>query len=210
MFKRRTKPGWWRWSKEQVYPRGGFRRAAAYLWHRLRRLPDPPHRIARGVFVGTFVNFPPIFGLQLLAAAGLAFAVRGNVLAALLATFLSNPVTTPLIAVVSLRFGHWMLGTSGSLSMPGLFAAFAGAGAELWHNVQALFGPEVAHWDGLALFWERIYLPYLLGSILPGLVVSAGLAWASLMLTRTYQAMRRRRAVLRRAAKGRDGAPPTP
>lgn len=210
MFRRRTKPGWWTWSKEQVYPRGGFRRAGAYLWHRLRRLPDPPHRIARGVFVGTFVNFPPIFGLQLLAAAGLAWAVRGNILAALLSTFLSNPVTTPLIAVVSLRFGHWLLGSGDSLSVPGLFAAFGAAGRDLWHNIRAVFGPEVAHWDGLILFWERIYLPYLLGSILPGLIVSGLAAWAALVLTRTYQAMRRRRALQRRAAKKDDAAAPKP
>jgi uncharacterized protein len=103
-----------------------------------------------------------------------------------------------------------MLGTGDSLSLPGLFAAFGAAGSDLWHNLLAIFGPGEAHWDGLVLFWQRIYWPYLLGSILPGLAVSAVLAWASLTLTRAYQAMRRRRVMLRRAAKGDDAAHPKP
>lgn len=209
MFKRRTKLSFWAWSKEQVYPRKGFVRAIKYFWHRLRRLPDPPHRVARGVFAGTFVNFPPIFGFQLLAAAGLAWVMRGNILAALLGTFLSNPITTPIIAIVSLKLGHWMLGTPDGLSLNGVFAAFAGAGAELWHNVVSMFTPEIAHWDGLLEFWRTIYLPYLVGSILPGLLASFALAWATVPLVHAYQTLRKRRREKKRAAKADDHAGPS-
>ncbi len=214
MFKRREKQSFWARAKAQLYPRGGILRALKYTGHRLRRLPDPPHRVARGVFAGTFVNFPPIFGLQLLAAAALAWALRGNILAALFATLLSNPVTTPIIALVSLRLGHWMLGTSDTLSLGGVFVAFGTATAELWNNVLAIFGPGQAHWDGLILFWERIYLPYLVGSILPGLAVSFLLGWLTLPLVRAYQALRHRRIVKKRAsrtpAEGDDAAGPNP
>ncbi len=192
---------WGKWARHQIYPKGGIKRAAAYLWHRLRRLPDPPHRIARGVFVGTFVNFPPIFGIQIPAAALLAWALRGNVLAAVLGTLLSNPITTPLIALVSLNLGHWMLGTSESISVNGVFAAFAGAGQDLWHNLGAAFSPQTAHWDGLILFWHRIYFPYLIGSILPGLATSALFAWATLPLVTAAQALRRKRALARKSAR---------
>lgn len=193
MFKRRTPQSWAAWSKAQVYPRGGFKRASRYLLHRLRRLPDPPHRIARGVFAGTFVNFPPIFGFQIIAAIGLAMALRGNILAAVLATLLSNPITTPLIALASLTLGHWILGTPEGISLHATFAAFATAGAELWNNLTAAFTDQTAHWDGLALFWHRIYLPYLVGSILPGLATSALLAWATIPTLTAYQSLRRRR-----------------
>jgi uncharacterized protein len=193
VFKRRQRLSFWEQTRAQVYPRGGFVRMAKYLWHRLRRLPDPPHRVARGIFAGTFVNFPPIFGLQLVAAAALAWALRGNVLAALLATLLSNPITTPIIAVVSLQMGHWILGSPDHLSMTGIFAAFSMAGADLWHNVRAAFTADKAHWDGLHLFWDRIYFPYLIGSILPGLVTSVGFAALTVPLVRAYQALRRRR-----------------
>lgn len=193
MFKRRNPQTWHAWVKTQVYPRGGFRRASLYQWHRLRRLPDPPHRIARGIFAGTFVNFPPIFGLQIPAAALLAWAMRGNILAAVLATLLSNPVTTPLIAIVSLKLGHWMLGTPGGISLNAVFAAFAAAGADLWHNLTTLFTAETTSWEGLRLFWRRIYWPYTIGSILPGLVTSALLSWATIPVLTAYQTLRRRR-----------------
>ena len=198
VFRRRDPLTWWARLRQQTYPKGGFRRALAYHWHRLRRLPDAPHRIARGVFAGTFVNFPPIPGIQLPAAILLAWAMRGNILAAALATLLSNPLTTPLIALGSLRFGYWLLGTGEDLNVTLIFAAFAEAGQELWHNLRAAFGPEVAHWQGLAVFWHRIYLPYLVGSILPGLVVSGLLAWATVPVLTGYQRLRQRRAAARR------------
>lgn len=202
MFKRKPQ-SWGEWSKAQVYPRGGFMRAIRYNWHRLRRLPDPPHRIARGVFAGTFVNFPPIFGFQIVAAAGLAYLMRGNILAAILATLLSNPVTTPLIALVSLELGHWILGSSEGVSLNGVFAAFAAAGGDLWHNILAVFTREDAHWEGLLLFWRRIYLPYLIGSILPGILCSLLLYWLTVPALTAYQALRRRR-LQKRIAQRRD------
>ena len=191
---------WGKWARQQVYPKGGVKRAAAYLWHRLRRLPDPPHRIARGVFVGTFVNFPPIFGIQMPAAVLLAWALRGNVLAAVLGTLLSNPITTPLIALVSLNLGHWILGTPETISLNAVFAAFAGAGQDLWHNMGAAFTQETAHWDGLILFWHQIYFPYLIGSILPGLATSALFAWATVPLVTAAQALRRKRILAGKSA----------
>lgn len=202
MFKRKPQ-SWTQWSKAQVYPRGGFKRAIRYNWHRLRRLPDPPHRIARGVFAGTFVNFPPIFGFQIVAAAGLAYLMRGNILAAILATLLSNPVTTPVIALVSLELGHWMLGTPEGVSLNGVFAAFAGAGGDLWHNFLAIFTQESAHWEGLLRFWNHIYLPYLVGSILPGIACSLALYWLTVPALTAYQALRRRR-LQKRVAQRRD------
>ena len=34
----------------------------------LRRLPDQPHKVARGVFAGSLVGFLPLPGLQFIAA----------------------------------------------------------------------------------------------------------------------------------------------
>lgn len=205
MFRRRKKQSLTAWSMTQLWPRGGPWRALKYQWHRLRRLPDPPHRVARGVFAGVFVNFPPIFGFQIFAAVALAWALRGNILAAVLGTLLSNPITTPLIAVVSLQSGYWILGRDEALSVNGIFIAFGIAASEMWHNVMAIFTRDVTHWDGLAGFWERIYLPYLVGSIIPGLVVSFLMAWATIPVVKAYQAMRKRR-VQRKIARKRDDA----
>ena len=197
VFKRGKPLTWAAWTKAQVYPVGGFKRAGRYLWHRLRRLPDPPHRIARGVFAGTFVNFPPIFGLQMVAAAGLAWVMRGNVLAAVLATLLSNPITTPLIAAVSIKLGYFLLGIPGGVGLNEVFAAFAIAGSELWHNFLAIFGPEPTHWYGLVNFWHRIYWPYTVGSILPGIASSLVFYWLTRPTLSAYQGLRRRRLAAR-------------
>jgi uncharacterized protein (DUF2062 family) len=203
MFRRRTPLSWAQWAKEQIYPRGGFWRATTYLAHRLRRLPDPPHRIARGVFAGTFVNFPPILGFQVISALGLAWVMRGNLLAAALATLLSNPITTPVIAVVSLRTGYWMLGIEGGFTVNGVFDAFGMAAQDLWNNFLAIFSPREAHWAGLAGFWHRIYLPYLVGSILPGLACSTLLYKLTIPALTAYQALRKR-ALLKRVAARRE------
>ena len=201
MFRRRKPLSWTEWAKEQVYPRGGFRRATTYLWHRLRRLPDPPHRIARGVFAGTFVNFPPILGIQVLSALGLAWAMRGNYLAAVLSTLLSNPVTTPVIAIVSLKTGYWMLGIDGGFTLHAVFGAFGAATHDLWNNFLAIFTPREAHWEGLIDFWKHIYLPYFVGSIIPGLITSTVLYKLTIPALTAYQALRRKGLLKRIAAR---------
>ncbi|MBL9057515.1 MAG: DUF2062 domain-containing protein, partial [Rhodobacteraceae bacterium] len=75
-----------------VYPRGGFRRATRYVIHRMRRVPDTPHRVARGIFAGSLIGFLPLPGLQFVGAWALARLMRGNILAALLGTFNTTPL----------------------------------------------------------------------------------------------------------------------
>ena len=90
---------------EFFWPRGGWGRAALYVKHRMRRLPDTPEKIARGIFAGIFTVFSPFYGMHFVVAALIAFIVRGNVLAALLATFVGNPLTYVPIALVSIQTG---------------------------------------------------------------------------------------------------------
>ena len=116
---------------EFVWPRGGWRRAGQYVLHRLRRLPDPPHRIGRGVAAGVFISFTPLFGLHLIGAAALAWLIGGNILAALLATFIGNPVTTPFIAVLSVGLGRWMLGAEGHIGPQVIISEIARATGEV-------------------------------------------------------------------------------
>ena len=173
-----------------IYPDGGFRRATQYFVHRMRRLPDTPHKVARGVFAGTFINFPPLFGVQMIAAAMIAWVMRGNILAAVLCTFASNPLTTPFIAVGCLELGHWMLGITVPLTPRMIGDAFGRAGYDLWQNFLAIFSDAPTHWGGLANFWHTIYFPYLVGSILPGLVFALGAYYLTIPLVNAYQKLR--------------------
>lgn len=219
VFKRRNRRSLMENAREFVYPTGGFRRATQYLVHRMRRLPDKPHKIARGVFAGVFVNFPPIFGIQALSAIVLAWVMRGNILAAVLCTFLSNPITTPIIAVGSLELGYWMLGRDESLSFLSIVAAFGDAGSELWRNFKAIFSDAPTEWGSLGRFWRQVYFPYLVGSIIPGLIISTLAYYITIPLANAYQKLRdkklRDRIEVRRKGKaappaatpGADGTP---
>jgi uncharacterized protein len=227
VFKRRSPRGWFSWARQMVYPDGGFKRATRYVIHRMSRLPDDPRRIARGVFAGTLISFLPIPGLQFLAAWGLAAVMRGNVLASLLATFVSNPLTTPFIAVFSVGFGHWLLGIHTPLTAEAIGAAFAGAGSELWQNVKALFTTAQMDWTEIIGFWDNIWYPYFVGCLGPAVITSLAAYYLTIPLVQAYQKLRTSKARERvekrrklkdmllaaRAAGAKDGGdarPPSP
>lgn len=195
--------GWGAWLREQVYPRSGFKRATRYVVYRMRRLPDQPHRVARGVFAGFFIGFLPLPGLQFLAAWGMARLMRGNVLAALLGTFNTNPLTTPPFTVFSVWLGHWILGIEAPLNFKYIWSALDNAGHDLWYNVMALFGPEKARWDGLIQFWNEIYLPWLIGALGPAVVISLIAYYVTIPLVEAYQKARAAKASERKEKRKR-------
>ncbi|MCV6597413.1 MAG: DUF2062 domain-containing protein [Mangrovicoccus sp.] len=197
VFKRKQKRSYLQVAQESVYPKGGWGRAASYIGHRLRRLPDPPQRIARGIAAGVFITFTPFFGLHFLLGAALALLVRGNVFAAMLATFVGNPITFPLIATLSLRIGNTLL-HRGTEALPRIspLEAFSQAFGELWWNLASIWRDTQPHWEQLAGFFKTVFLPYLVGGVIPGLI-GAFLAYAlSKPLIEAYQ--RRRAQALKR------------
>ncbi len=172
MFKRRKPRSYGQIATEFVWPRGGWRRAATYVAHRVRRLPDMPHKIGRGVGAGIFISFTPFFGFHFMGAALIAWIIRGNIVASLLGTFVGNPLTTPFIAALSVGLGREILGIPGGLNPHRIFGEFSRAGGELWNNVLSLVTDRVAHWDSLAGFYDEIFLPYLVGGLIPGLIAA--------------------------------------
>ena len=208
MFKRKPR-SYSQMASELVYPRGGWSRAVQYVGHRMGRLRDNPHRIARGFAAGTFINFTPLFGFHLLGACAVALMVRGNLLASALGTFVGNPITIPFIAVMSLRLGRWMLGVEGSLAPAAIFGAFTAAGGQLTHNFLSVFDGRVAHWDQLATFFHTIFLPYLVGGLVPGLIAALIAHHLTLRIVLGYQRHRAARMARREARLGgRDDAQP--
>lgn len=203
VFRRRDPLSWGAWLREQVYPRSGFKRATRYVVYRMRRLPDQPHRVARGVFAGFFIGFLPLPGLQFVAAWGAARLMRGNVLAALLGTFNTNPVTTPFFAVLAMSLGHWIMGIEAPLNPRYIGHAFAEAGHDLWFNFLALFGPQKTQWDGLFQFWHEIYVPYFIGALGPAIVISAAAYYITIPLVEAYQKARAATAHERAERRGK-------
>ena len=197
VFKRRDARGVLRIFAEAFWPRGGWVRAFHYVKHRMHRLPGTPEQIARGVFAGAFTIFTPFFGLHFFVAALLAKVMRGSILAALLATFLGNPLTYVPIAFISLQTGHWMLGSTmrGELN-DSIFAKFGAAAGDLWHNFIAIFTPETAHWEELHRFYDDVFFPWMVGSIIPGVICGVVCYYLSVPVIRAYQ--KRRSARLRK------------
>ena len=72
------------------------------LWRFTRR--SVPRGVAFGLLVGIIVPFA-----QILFAALMSVPVRANVPLAALTTFVTNPVTTPLIWVAAYWVGGWLL-----------------------------------------------------------------------------------------------------
>lgn len=202
VFRRRDRRPLVRVVAEFFWPRGGWSRAAQYVKHRVRRLPDTPEKISRGIWAGVFTTFTPFYGLHFFIAAGIAAVMRGNVLASLMATFFGNPLTYVPIAYASLTTGHWLLGTRldaslldspGGKGFCGIGCQFNNAGADLWHNFMALFTDERMDWRGLSDFYGEVFYPYMIGGLLPGIITATAAYYISVPLIRAYQNARRKR-----------------
>jgi uncharacterized protein (DUF2062 family) len=192
VFKRRDKLPFWRAIGQFLWPKGGWARAFHYVKHRVRRLPDSPDRIARGIWAGVFTTFTPFYGLHFFVAASIAFLMRGNILASLMATFFGNPLTYVPIGIISLQTGHWVLGTRLTESEKTTFGgAFVDAWRDLTHNFFAIFDEQTADWSGLRVFYDEVFFPYLVGGIFPGVVTATVCYYLSLPVIRAYQKRRR-------------------
>ncbi|SLN29318.1 DUF2062 domain-containing protein [Pseudooctadecabacter jejudonensis] len=203
VFRRRDRRPLWRATLELLWPRGGWGRAAQYVKHRVRRLPDTPEKIARGIWAGVFASFTPFYGLHFFIAAGTAKLMRGNILASLMATFFGNPLTYLPIAWSALATGHWLLGTrldrdlieGGQRGVCGIGCQFGNAFEDLWHNFMAIFTHEKMDWRGLSQFYDEVFYPYMVGGIIPGIVTASVCYYLSVPVIRAYQ--NRRRKILR-------------
>ncbi|MEX5728411.1 uncharacterized protein Ga0609869_001764 [Rhodovulum iodosum] len=206
VFKRRDKRSMVQIVQHSLYPRGGWGRALYYITHRVRRLPDTPHKIARGVFAGVLTTFTPFYGLHFILAAVVARMLRANMLAALLGTLFGNPLTYVPIGVVSLKTGHFLLGTEFDAEMhTSLVGKFAGAAGDFKDSFIALFTDATADWSGLEQFYHEVFLPYLIGGILPGLVTATAAYYITLPLIKAYQNRRRGRLKQKLARLGKTG-----
>lgn len=196
IFKRRDRRPIWQIVFDFVYPRGGWGRAFEYVKHRVRRLPDTPEKISRGIWAGVFTTFTPFYGLHFLVAVVIARVMRGNILASLLGTFFGNPLTYLPIGIASLTTGHFLLGTHPERELErSLGNKFAAASGDLMHNFEALFTPARMDWYDLGVFYDEVFFPYMIGGIIPGVIAATICYYLSVPLIRAYQ--NRRRKILR-------------
>ena len=185
------------------WPNGGWTRAFHYVNYRLRRLPDSSQKISRGIWAGLFATFTPFYGLHFLTAAIIARLLKGNILAALLATFFGNPLTYVPIGVISLQTGHYFLGTD--YIPPGeggksILEKFLDAGADLQQNILAFVRGVAPDWSRLEIFYQEVFFPYMIGGIIPGLMMASLGYYLSEPIIQAYQ--NRRKGFLLKKLRG--------
>lgn len=67
-----------------------------------------PRGVAMGSAVGVFVAFTPTVPLQMLVASTACIFLRCNIPAAIIACWISNPVTIPVIYALEYKLGAWI------------------------------------------------------------------------------------------------------
>ncbi len=200
VFKRRDKLHWAATLRSYILPRTGWKRAFTYMGHRLKRLPDSPTRIARGVAFGVFTSFSPFFGLHIILALLMARVFRANMIAAVAGTAIGNPLTFPFIIGAALKLGTFILGRDpANHDLARVGHAFREAFRALWMSFKALFGFGQSQMAGMGDFFSEVMLPYVIGGTLLGLGFAVLAFYVTKPLIVAYQNLRRKK--LRKKAK---------
>ena len=114
---------------------------------------------------------------------------------------MGNPLTFPIIPSISVELGTIILGKP-PVPLPEVIASFSQASVELWRNFMAIFTPAQTHWGSLGVFFDRVFLPYLVGGIAPGIAAGLAAYFLSRPLIAAYQ-RRRLKKLERRLNKAR-------
>lgn len=172
------------------WPRIGWGRASRYMWHRVLRLHGTPYSIAAGIACGAAVSLTPMVGGHFVLGALLAWAIGGNIVAALIGTAVGNPWTFPFIWLWTYKLGSGMLGgptVAKGIGKPNFAQVFADL-------IEALlrfdFGADFLH-----KFWA-VWWPMMVGSLPSAVVVWLAVYVMVQPVIATYQhqrIMRRRR-----------------
>jgi len=204
MFRRRRKHSLAARLRGHLWPRRGWGRALVYLGHRLRRLPGTPESIAAGFATGVALSFTPLVGLHILVTMMFAWALRANYMAGILGTFAGNPWTFPLMWMLSFRTGARLLGLAPSEAVPAEFSM---------HFLRDIFGfilfgqtrgEVIAHpisWAYVNEVLVLVLVPWMVGSLLCGLVAWFVVYFALRTLVTIYRHRRRQRRAARRAQR---------
>lgn len=121
MFKRRKPLTLSQTAKQFFWPAMGWKRSLVYMKHRLLRVADTTHSIALGLAIGLGVSFTPLLGTHFIQAAIIAIILRGNVITAMMGTWIGNPWTFPFFWWAGFSFGSFLFGffgIEGAASIP--------------------------------------------------------------------------------------------
>ena len=178
MFRRRKPMSTISQMRSVLWPARGFRRLFSYLFQRIIRLPGTPASIAIGFASGVAASFTPFLGFHFIIGGALAMLFRGNVLASAIGTFFGNPWTFILIWLADYEIGLSVIHSLGYGADLRVFS-IEELGETMGRVMQFMsFSGKIA-WVDLAVDFEQVFTPMLIGGIVLGSV-----AWVvSFLLT---------------------------
>ena len=185
VFKRKKKQTTLKNIKSLFFPERGWRRVIEYLSHRIKRLPDTPHRISLGLSFGVFASFSPLFGFHFLLGGLLAYLFSANVFAAILGTFFANPITFPFIATISVKIGN-LLVDQFAIAKNGINKT------DSWEFNSELTSLSVFEKFLFEVYFDK-FIPYVLGGIICGIITAFIIYFLSKPLINSYQKRKRKR-----------------
>ena len=206
VFKRRDKLHWVETLRAYILPRAGWKRTLTYMAHRLKRLPDSPTRIARGLAFGVFTSWSPFFGFHIIYAIFLAKFLRGNMIAAMAGTFFGNPLTFPFIIGGAHKLGTFLLGRDpANHDMSAIGHAFRDAFHTMWTALKGLCGFGRGEMVGMGQFLSEVLLPYFIGGTVLGIAFAIPVFYLTKPLIVAYQKLRRKKLSQKRENKPDKG-----
>lgn len=105
-------------NKPRKLRRNWFTRRFRYIYLTLLRLRGRPRFVAKGLAVGVFAGCFPFFGVQTFLGLFLATVCRGSKVAALAATWISNPLTYLPLYLFNYKIGKLLLGNKDTQLLP--------------------------------------------------------------------------------------------
>ena len=183
LFKRRKPPTFRELVRVALWPRRSWKRSALYIVKRVRRQGGTPHVVALGIAAGAFAACLPYWGLQIATAGAIAWLFRASISAAVLSTFIANPITLPIIWLLSYKMGDAILGGTGTMDVDQIQQGLARSGELLMSGA-----PNSLETAGTAL-WP-VLMPISVGSLPLGVMVATVFYFASKPLLESYQSRR--------------------
>jgi hypothetical protein len=110
---------------------------------KLLAIRDTPDAIARGVAIGIFFGFVPVFGIKNLSAIVLAWLTRSNILAAVIAGAMHDAIfpLMPAIYWWQYRIGFWLLSSPHRWPQGLIELSWKDQSWRDWHTFLSVGGP---------------------------------------------------------------------
>ena len=173
-----------------------FRPVLRFVKTRILHTDDSPERIARGIAVGLFTAWLPLFGLHIILSLIFATILRANKAMALLFIWVSNPLTALFIYYPSYRVGRFLLGffrQTPTVDPEQIETLFADT-LSVKRIVLEFFTIDL--WKQIWDVFTKVGLEMFIGGILLGFIVAKISYWISVTLIKRVRTRRQRRAQL--------------